>query len=139
MVFPCERLFDIMNANSKCIDLEMRIKMNKYENGKFVLYSDFEIRKIREEDTDIDLLIPLDLRVLNLQVEGMPKDIDGRFQFSEVRNIIIRFTTDKDNNYCTIHLLKSIDLHSAIVNFSLDYSNRSVEIRKSDFSVDMKI
>jgi len=113
--------------------------MNRYENGEFILYSDFEIRTIREESGDIDLLIPLDLRVLNLHIEDMPTYIGDRFQFSEVRNIIIRFTKDEYNNYCTIHLLKNIDLHSAIMNFTLDYKGHKIEIKRKEYSVEMNI
>ena len=117
----------------------MKTNMNKYESGEFILNSDFEIRKLREEFNDIDLLVPLDQRVLNLRFESMPTFIADRFQFSEVRNIIIRLTTDKDNNYCTIHLLNSVDLHSAIMNFTFDYKGRSINILRNDFSVEMRI
>ncbi|WFA07789.1 hypothetical protein [Tissierella sp. Yu-01] len=111
--------------------------MNKYENGNLVIYSDFEIRKLREDKGDIDLLIPLDMRVLNIHMDDMPKYIDDRFQFSEVRNIIVRFTTSVENDYCTIHLLRSIDLNSAIVNFSMNYKEYNIKIIKSDFNAEM--
>ena len=111
--------------------------MNKYENGKLIIYSDIEIRNLREEYNDIDLLIPLDLRTLNLHIDNMPKYIEDRFQFNEVRNIIIRFTTNKNDNFCTIHLLKSIDIHSSIVNFTMNYDRHCIRIVNSDFSVEM--
>jgi len=111
--------------------------MNKYENGRLIIYSDIEIRKLREENNDIDLLIPLDLRTLNLHINNMPKYIEDRFQFNEVRNIIIRFTTNKDDNICTIHLLNSIDIHSGIVNFTMNYDRHCIRIINSDFSVEI--
>ncbi|AFS77573.1 hypothetical protein Curi_c04980 [Gottschalkia acidurici 9a] len=113
--------------------------MNKYEKSNLVIHSDFEIRKLREENSDIDLLIPLDLRVVNLHINNMPEYISDRFQLIEVRNIIIRFTDDNKNNYCTIHFLKNIDLQSAIVNFTMDYKNHSIKIAKADYSVEMYI
>lgn len=113
--------------------------MNKYENGEFVLYSDFEIRTLREDGNDVDLFIPLDLRVLNLSLDKMPSYIDDRFQFNEVRSIIIRISMDEGNNYCTIHLLRSVDLLSAIMNFSMDYKNSIIKILSNYYSVDMEI
>jgi hypothetical protein len=111
--------------------------MNRYENGKLVIESDFEIRLLRKENEDIDLLIPVDLRVLNLNIDKMPDYMDSRFQFRDVRNIIIRFTTNKDNNYCTIHLLRSVDLLSAMVNFIMNYESHSIRIIRNEFSIDM--
>lgn len=117
----------------------MRKYMNKYENGEFVLYSDFEIRTLREDGNDVDLFIPLDLRVLNLSLDKMPSYIDDRFQFNEVRSIIIRISMDEGNNYCTIHLLRSVDLLSAIMNFSMDYKNSIIKILRNEYSVDMEV
>lgn len=111
--------------------------MNKYEKFNLIIHSDFEIRKLREEKDDIDLLIPLDLSVLNLHIDNMPGYISDRFQLTEVRSILIRFTTDSNNNYCTIHFLKSIDIQSAIINFTMDYTNHNIKISKSDYSVEM--
>lgn|SRR5699024_5485881 len=113
--------------------------MNKYEKSNLVLHSDFEIRTLRQEGKDIDVLIPLDLRVLNLHIDNMPEYISDRFQFTEVRNILIRFTTDKDKNICTIHFLKSIDLQSALVNFTMNYKEHNIKIMKAHYSVEMYI
>ena len=113
--------------------------MNEYVNGKFSIYSDFEIRKLREDNGDIDLLIPLDLRTLNLYIENMPTFLSDRLQFNSVRNIILRFNTGDDNNLCTIHLLDSVDILSSIVNFTLDYSNHWIIIVKDDYSSSMYI
>ena len=113
--------------------------MNKYEKSNLVIYSDFEIRVLREENNDIDLFIPLDLRVLNLHIYDMPEYISDRLQFTQVRNIIIRFTTDNHNNYCTIHFLKDIDLQSAIINFTVNYKDHNIKIMKADYSVEMYI
>jgi uncharacterized protein YeeX (DUF496 family) len=111
--------------------------MNKYDSGNLVIHSDFEIREIRNVNSDIDLLIPLDLRVLNLYIDNMPEYINDRLQFREVRNIIIRFTTDNDDNYCTVHILNNIDLQSSMVNFTMKYEEYSIKIVRSDYSVEM--
>lgn len=113
--------------------------MNEYVKGKFTIYSDFEIRKLREDNGDIDLLIPLDLRTLNIYIENMPAFLSDRLQFKSVRNIILRFNTADDNNLCTIHLLDSVDILSSIVNFTLDYSNHLIRIVKDDYSSSMYI
>lgn len=119
--------------------MRKRNNMNRYENDEFILYSDFEIRILREDGNDIDLFIPLDLRVLNLSLDKMPSYIDGRLQFNEVRSIIIRISIEEGNHYCTIHLLKSVDLHSAIMNFSMDYKNSIIKILRNEYSVDMEV
>ena len=111
--------------------------MYSFSNEEFVLNSDFEIRVVREDKDDIDLLIPLDLRTLNLFIDQMPTFIENRFQFNEVRNIILRITKVDHNNLCTIHLLNSVDIHSAIMNFTMNYKEHSIDIIKNDFSVDM--
>lgn len=111
--------------------------MYSFTNREFVLNSDFEIRIVREDDQDIDLLIPLELRTLNLYIDQMPNFLDDRFQFTEVRNIIIRITKNSENSYCTIHLLNSVDIHSAIMNFTMDFEKHTIEIIKNEYSVEM--
>lgn len=113
--------------------------MYKFTKNKFDLFSDFEIRIVREDDRDIDLLVPLDLRTLNLFIDKIPDFLDSRFQFTEVRNIIIRLTKNIDDNYCTIHLLDSVDIHSAIMNFTMNYEEHSIYILKGDYSVEMNL
>lgn len=113
--------------------------MYKFANNTFNLYSDFEIRVVREDETDIDLLVPLDLRTLNLYIDGIPNFLDSRFQFTEVRNVIIRLTKNGDDHYCTIHLLDSVDIHSAIMNFTMNYEDHSIYIVKGDYSVEMNL
>lgn len=109
----------------------------RYENGNFLVISDFEIRPLREEGPDVDLFIPLNLRTLNLHISELPEYINGRIQFPEVRNIIIRFTKIKGNDFCTIHLLDSVDLQSAIANFEMNYKDYYIEIVKEKYSVEM--
>lgn len=113
--------------------------MYKYTNKEFDLFSDFEIRIVREDELDIDLLVPLDLRTLNMIIDEMPDFLDSRFQFTEVRNVIIRLTKNGGDNSCTIHLLDSVDIHSAIMNFTMNYDKHSIYILKNDYSVEMSL
>lgn len=109
----------------------------EYIIGNFLIISDFEIRILREEGPDIDLFIPLNLRTLNLHIEDLPSYINGRIQFPEVRSIIARFTKLKDEELCTIHLLKNIDIQSAIVNFEMNYKKHYIKLVQEEYSVEM--
>ena len=113
--------------------------MNKYNIKGLNISSDFEIRIMREMDNDIDLLVPIDQRVLNLYIEDLPEFVSNRFQFTEVKNIIIRHTKESENTNCTVHFLRSIDMNSALVNFTVDYKDKEIIIKDKEYSVDMYI
>lgn len=113
--------------------------MNKYHSNGLKINSDFEIRLLREMDDDIDLLVPINQRVLNLYIDNMPDFLSDRFQFTEVKNIIIRYTTNSENTYCTVHFLRSIDMNSALVNFTVNYEEREIKIVDKEYCVDMFI
>ncbi|SKC85434.1 hypothetical protein [Maledivibacter halophilus] len=110
-----------------------------YNKGKFCIDSDFEIRTVREEGNDIDLFIPIGNRTLNLYFDDNIKPLYSRMQFSIVRNLIIRYSLDAENNIATIHMLRSIDLHSSVVNFEIDYRNHVIEIKDREYFVEMRI
>lgn len=111
--------------------------MVEYKKGNLLIVSDFEIRTLMEDGPDVDLFISTDFRTLNLHIKGLPDYIDDRVQFTEVRNIIIRFSTNEDDNYCTIHLLRSIDLQSATVNFVMNYKEHYIKLEGKEYSVEM--
>ena len=113
--------------------------MINYNNNNLNIYSDFEIRSLREMGQDIDLIIPIGQRVLNLYIEGIPEYLSDRFQFTEVKNLIVRHSLDSKNTYCTIHLLRSIDMNSALVNFTINYRGKDIKIIDKEYSVDMFI
>lgn len=104
-----------------------------------MILSDFEIRPFMEEGLDIDLIVPLDNRTLNLYIDGMPCYIDRRLQLLEVRSILIRLSVEENNNLCTVHFLRSIDLRSAIMNFVFSYENHYISIKNSEYSAEMSI
>ena len=65
--------------------------------------------------------------------------MDNRIQFTEIKNIIIRFSTEKENDYCTIHLLRNIDLHSAVANFIINYKDHLIVLKNREYSSEMHI
>ncbi len=89
--------------------------------------SDFEIRKIREIDGDVDLFVDIKGTTLNMNVESMPEAIASRIQFCMARGILIR-VSQYGKNVCTLHILRSVDIYSAISNFEIDYSNHTLKI-----------
>lgn len=113
--------------------------MVEYRKGNLFIKSDFEIRTFMEDGKDVDLFIPLDYRTLNLNIEGLPYYMDDRIQLNEVRNIIIRFSMEKDNDKCTIHFLRNIDLQSAVMNFVIDYSEHYIRLEKKEYNGEMHI
>ncbi len=112
-----------------------------YRKDKFVLQSDFEIREIRQEDEngDIDLFIPIEYRTVNLHLPFIDTEKMSRIQLSQVKSIVIRFNTAKDNNICSVHFLKNIDLLSHLLNFDLDYSDYEIIIKQEEYSVSFKL
>ncbi len=110
-----------------------------YKKSNLYIDSDLEIRTIREDGIDIDILIPVENRTLNLYLDNLPDYIKSRFQFSMVKNMIIRFCTLNDNNTCTIHLLRSIDLHSSVLNLEIDYTNHYFEIKDNNYYLDIYV
>ena len=110
-----------------------------YNKDNICIKSDFNIRTIREEDNDIDIIIPINNRTLNLYIKDMPSYISSRFQFQMIKNIIIRFNKSENNNICTVHLLRNIDLQSAVMNFEMDYNEKIIYIEDKEYYIDMKI
>lgn len=113
--------------------------MLEYKKGNLLIISDFEIRTLMEDSLDMDLIIPIDFRTLNLHMEDIPDYIDSRIQLTEVRNIIIRFSTKKDNDYCTIYFLRSVDLQSAVMNFVMSYKDHYIKLERRKYSGEMYI
>lgn len=110
-----------------------------FHNSNLNIDSDFEIRIIRETNEDMDIIIPLEDRTLNVYLEDLPEYLVSRLQFPVVKNIIIRFCKSETNNICTIHLLRNIDLKSAIVNFEMDYSNYYLTIKSGEYFTEFRI
>jgi len=112
-----------------------------YEKGSFILKSDFEVREIRQEDenADVDLFIPIEYRTVNLFLPFIEIERMSRIQLSQVKSIVIRFNANDDNNRCSVHFLKNIDLLSQLLNFELDYDGYEMLINQEEYSVSFKL
>ncbi|MFX0549846.1 hypothetical protein ACOAKC_11030 [Hathewaya histolytica] len=109
-----------------------------YENHNLNIISDFPIRTIREDDKDIDLIVNLDYRCLNLNIDEL-SIINSRIQFSLTKSIIIRFCKGKVDNRCTIHFMRDSGLHSSMANFEIEYFNKKIIIQDEENSVEVFI
>ncbi len=109
------------------------------KNYGFIYESDFSLRVLREDDEDIDVIIPLDNKTLNFYFYDMPTYLGDRIQCSMIKNIVIRLSKLKYNSLCTVHLLRSIDLLSSVVNFEVDYSKKRFVIEDFEYYVSFKI
>lgn len=110
--------------------------MRCFNNYNLNIASDFEVKVFREDENDIDLLISLDNRTLNFNIDS--SHIRSRIQFTGVQGILIRACKD-NNNIATIHLLKDRGIHSTICNFEVDYSDLILEINFMEFYVEMNL
>jgi len=110
-----------------------------YEKGSFKIKSDFEVNRIQKDEYNVDLLILVEYRCVNLYLGNLPIYMDSRIQFTSVKSILIRFCTLEDNNICTIHFLSDSGIHSTMANFEINYSETYIEICNKEFFVEMKI
>ncbi|WP_142413669.1 hypothetical protein [Hathewaya massiliensis] len=108
----------------------------EYENHNLKIISDFPIKVIREDKNEVDLIINLDYRCLNL---NLPEKniINSRIQFTLVKSIMIRFCKGNSNNIATIHFMKDSGLHSTMANFEVNYLDKKIIIKQEDNSVEM--
>lgn len=110
-----------------------------YEKSNLKIDSDFQVREIQKDEYNIDLIISIDNRCVNMYLHNAPRYIMSRVQFPSVKSILIRFCIIEDNNICTVHFLSDSGVHSTMANFEVDYSEIYFEIRDSEFFVDMKM
>jgi hypothetical protein len=110
-----------------------------YEKSNLSIESDFVLKEIQKDEYNVDLVIQMDYRCVNLYFHNFPKYINSRIQFPTVKSMLIRFCTIEDNNICTIHLLSDSGIHSTIANFEMDYSETYIEVKDKEFSVDVKL
>lgn len=107
--------------------------MQIYEKNGLHIQSDMEIRVVRESQKDVDLLIPLDNRTVNLYLGHTLTYISQRLQIPMVRSMLIRFSLLEGHNICTIHMLKNIDLNSSMVNFEMNFAVTEIRIEQKEF------
>lgn len=110
-----------------------------YEKSNLKIITDFEVKEIKKDEYNFDLIIPIEYRCVNLYFEDLPKYMNSRVQFPSVKSILIRFCIIEDNNICTIHFLSDSGINSTVANFEMDYSETDIEVRNSEFFIDMKV
>ena len=110
-----------------------------YEKSNLKIASDFKVTEIQKDEYNIDLIIKVEDRCINLHFHSFPKYIKSRVQFPSVKSILIRFCTMEDNNICTIHFLGDSGIHSTIANFEIDYNETYIELKDKEFSVDVEL
>lgn len=110
-----------------------------YEKSNLKIVSDFEVKGINKDEYNIDLIINVELRCVNLYLDNLPSYIKSRIQFPSVRSLFIRFSTKDDNNICTVHFLSDSGIHSTMANFEIDYSGLVIEVINKKYFVDIKI
>lgn len=106
-----------------------------YEKSNFKIRSDFGIKEIQKDAYNIDLIIDVENRCVNIYFNNFTKLINSRVQFPSVKSIFIRFCSTREKNICTIHLLSDSGIYSSMANFEIDYSKIHLEICKKDFFV----
>jgi len=113
--------------------------VKEFNSYNLNIQSDFLIKVFRENEEEIDLIIPLDKRTTNLYINAMPKFIPSRIQFNDVNSILIRLCKDLNNNIGTIHFLNDNGIHSTMSNFEIDYKGHIFQILFKEYYVDFLI
>lgn len=112
--------------------------MTVYNNYNLKLISDYPIRIVYEDELDLDLIIELNRRPLNLYLPELPAYfLKNRLQLNKIKSIIIRISKDYLNNTCTIHFLDNIDLYSSVLNFEILYKEKIIEIKNDTYSTNV--
>lgn len=111
----------------------------EYRFKNLIINSNLEIRVLDEFDNDIDLIVNLDSRVVNIYLNSMPNYLLDRFQLTEVKAILIRVSKIGGNDTATVHFFRVIDLNSSLLNFSFDYGEMFLEILEGEYAVDFRI
>jgi hypothetical protein len=113
--------------------------MKEFKGYNLSLISDFEIKVFKERAEDIDLIIPIQKRTINLLIDNMPDIITSRIQYNNVSSIVIRICKDLSNNIGTIHFLGDEGIHSTVSNVEIDYSKVNLKVLFKDHCVDFII
>ncbi|MBU3093055.1 hypothetical protein KPL35_13345 [Clostridium sp. CF011] len=110
-----------------------------YEKSNLKIIGDFAVKEIQKDEYNVDLIIEVEYRCVNLYFENLPKYIKSRIQFPSVKSIFIRFCNIEDNNICTVHFLSDSGIYSTMANFEIDYSEIYIEVTDKEFFVELKI
>jgi len=99
------------------------------------IYSDVDIRIIRESDDDIDIIIPTFDKTVNSFTNQLPTFVIDRIQFPMLYGIMFRISKSNDNNIGALHFLHKDDLNSTIASFDIDYSNIEIYVSSKADSI----
>jgi len=116
--------------NKYIITVELSTGGSMVNIGNLKLNCDFETRIIREDELDADIFIDIKNRPLDINLGKNDFGITSRVQFNLVRGLLLRISKQSYN--MTVHLLSSIDLHSAYANFEIEYKNSILNIKDSE-------
>jgi hypothetical protein len=115
------------------------VRIIEFNDYNLKVFSDFPIKTLKENEAEMDIIIPIDKRTVNLYIKDMPKLISSRIQYVDINSIMIRICKDLANNIGTVHFLIDSGVHSTICNFELDYSNCQLNILHKEFYIDFLI
>lgn len=96
--------------------------------GNLILETDLKITEFIERGIDRDFFLENDRKVIKTEGSGIFKDIE----FTDVSKILIRASGDQSVSECTVHFLKSHDLHSSSVSFILDIKGKILSITETE-------
>ncbi|MBU3158873.1 hypothetical protein KPL37_03720 [Clostridium frigoris] len=108
-----------------------------YEKNNFKINSDFKLKEIQKDKYNVDLIIDVEYRCVNIYFNNFTKLVNYRVQFPLVKSILVRFCNVNENNICTIHLLSDSGIYSSMANFEIDYSKIYLEVCRKDFFVSL--
>lgn len=111
--------------------------MEEFNMYNLNLISDFPVKVFKERDEDLDLIIPIENRTVNLCIDNMPQVIASRIQYNAVNSIMIRISKDEDDNIGTIHFLSNEGVHSTVSNFEIDYGKCNIKVLFKEHYVDI--
>lgn len=109
--------------------------MYEFNQYNLNIKSDFEIKTFKDRECDLDLLILLNDRTVNFNLNST--NLSSRLQFNDIKSILIRICKDPNSNIGTVHFLKDSGIHSTICNFEFNYLNQGLSILLKDYSVEM--
>ncbi len=103
--------------------------------------SDYPVRVLREdlETGDVDLFIDVSNQSINLKLGSLESLGISRIQLPQARGILIRYCKNEENGSATIHFLRNIDLHSHIMNFEVNCSERIIHVKDAKGAVEFSL
>lgn len=113
--------------------------MTEFKEYNLNLTSDFPIRVFKEYGEDLDLIIPIEKRTVNLCIDSLPEFLPSRIQYNGVNSIVVRISKNLSDNIGTIHFLGDEGIHSTISNIEIDYSKIHLKVLFKEYYVEFLI